>query len=73
LLQTIEEAPDFRIMRESDRIYERGVAFYAARSDKAWSLTDCISFIVMEEEGICDALTGDRHFAQAGFVPLFAE
>jgi predicted nucleic acid-binding protein len=35
-----------------------------------WTLTDCISFVVMKEEGIAEALTGDRHFEQAGFVAL---
>lgn len=34
------------------------------------SVVDCISFVVMEEEGITDALTGDRHFEQAGFIAL---
>jgi len=43
-----------------------------ARNDKDWSLTDCISFIVMEEHGITEALTGDRHFEQAGFRALLA-
>jgi hypothetical protein len=40
------------------------------RSDKDWSLTDCISFAVMEDEGIHEALTGDQHFEQAGFRAL---
>jgi hypothetical protein len=40
------------------------------RVDKAWSLTDCISFVVMREHEITDALTGDRHFTQAGFNAL---
>jgi hypothetical protein len=41
-----------------------------ARPDKTWSLTDFISFVVMRREGITEALTGDRHFEQAGFVAL---
>jgi hypothetical protein len=52
-------------------LMQRGLALYAAREDKDWGLTDCISFVVMEEEGIREALTGDRHFEQAGFTPLF--
>jgi predicted nucleic acid-binding protein len=37
---------------------------------KDWSLTDCISFVVMEERGVTEALTSDRHFEQAGFASL---
>jgi uncharacterized protein len=50
--------------------FDDGIALYAARADKEWSLTDCVSFVVMQREGITEALTGDRHFEQAGFVAL---
>jgi predicted nucleic acid-binding protein len=61
------------IAGESDALYDGGLALYRARADKQWSLTDCISFVLMKREGLREALTGDRHFAQAGFVPLFAD
>jgi hypothetical protein len=51
-------------------LLEDGVQFYRYRRDKNWPLTDCISFVVMEDEDIRDALTGDRHFEQAGFTAL---
>jgi predicted nucleic acid-binding protein len=51
-------------------LFERGLDLYDKRPDKNWSLTDCISFVVMEREKITQALTADRHFEQAGFVPL---
>ena len=51
-------------------IYERGIELFGSRLDKDWSLTDCISFLVMQREGIAEALTGDHHFEQAGFVAL---
>jgi predicted nucleic acid-binding protein len=51
-------------------IYEKGIQLYENRGDKEWSLTDCISFVVMARESITDALTGDHHFEQAGFVAL---
>jgi predicted nucleic acid-binding protein len=44
--------------------------FYHRHNDKKWSLTDCTSFVVMREMGITEALTGDTHFEQAGFVAL---
>jgi predicted nucleic acid-binding protein len=51
-------------------LYEQGITLYGSRLDKAWSLTDCISFTVMNREGITEALTGDHDFEQAGFVAL---
>lgn len=50
--------------------WERGVELYLTRSDKDWSLTDCISFVVMKERGLTDALTADQHFEQEGFTAL---
>ena len=51
-------------------LMERGLALFAERHDKDWSLTDCISFVVMQEHGILEALTADHHFEQAGFVAM---
>ena len=51
-------------------LMDRGLAIFAERQDKDWPLTDCISFVVMQEQGITEALTGDRHFEQAGFVAM---
>lgn len=52
--------------------FESGISLYGARLDKEWSLVDCISFTLMKAESLQDALAADRHFAQAGFVPLLA-
>jgi len=48
-------------------LFEAGLALFASRPDKQWSLTDCMSFIVMTARGLTDALTHDHHFRQAGF------
>jgi predicted nucleic acid-binding protein len=42
------------------------------RADKDWSVTDCVSFVVMEQHGMKEALTADHHFAQAGFHALLS-
>lgn len=52
--------------------FERGLDLYRDRHDKSWPLTDCISFSIMRERGVREALTGDRHFEQAGFVALLS-
>ncbi len=46
---------------------------YESRKDKTWSLTDCLSFVVMQELHLTDALTADHHFRQAGFRALLLE
>jgi len=46
------------------------VKLFEARPDKAWSLTDCVSFVVMQDRGITTALSSDHHFEQAGFQAL---
>jgi predicted nucleic acid-binding protein len=59
------------IIAGADReLLRRGLRRYGERPDKSWTLTDCVSFVVMEDYGILDALTGDHHFEQAGFRAL---
>lgn len=70
LIESLESNKANLIVPANAETFEKGVDFYHARPDKQWSLTDCISFIVMAEEGIGEALTGDHHFEQAGFRAL---
>jgi len=58
------------ILPADQPLFERGLKLYFDRPDKDWSLTDCISFVVMKERKIADAATGDHHFDQAGFHAL---
>jgi predicted nucleic acid-binding protein len=60
----------FTIIPPNPALYEEGLELYRQRQDQDWSLTDCISFIVMRDRRIVEALTGDRHFEQAGFIAL---
>jgi predicted nucleic acid-binding protein len=59
-----------RIIQLDSQLLGRGLRYMAARQDKDWSLTERISFVVMEEENIREALTADQHFEQAGFTAL---
>jgi hypothetical protein len=70
-LRALWRDADVRVSLLDRELLERSVDLYEARQDKTWSLTDCISFVVMQDEGIQDALTGDAHFEQAGFRTLF--
>jgi uncharacterized protein len=48
----------------------QGIDFYRQRADKGYSLTDCISMLVMQDRAMREVLTSDKHFRQEGFVPL---
>ena len=68
--RSLQATRELTIVPADRALLQAGVALYAQRPDKQWSLTDCISFVVMQREGITEALTGDRHFEQAGFSVL---
>jgi uncharacterized protein len=72
LYDRLHNNPNVKIIPPTAELFERGIELYARRPDKAWSLTDCISFVVMENYKITEALTGDHHFEQAGFRAIFA-
>jgi hypothetical protein len=69
-IEELRHKPQFVVVPASEPLFEAGLALYRNRSDKEWSLTDCVSFVVMGERRIGEALTGDHHFAQAGFTAL---
>lgn len=69
-VETLRISPFVTIVPFSAELFDRGIALYSERRDKQWPLTDCISFVVMADHGLTDALTGDRHFEQAGFRRL---
>ena len=71
LLDILKEDSKCEVIDESS-LFETGVALFREQQDKLWSLTDCISFVVMDQRGIKDALTGDHHFEQAGFNALLS-
>src|SRR3972149_2355849 len=72
LMRQLETDPELSVVPGSHDLFEQGYELYKTRADKAWSLTDCISFVVMEQMGLSEALTADRHFGQAGFTVLLA-
>jgi predicted nucleic acid-binding protein len=69
-LSGLEADPKFQIIPAADDLFRRGLSLFARRQDKYWSLTDCISFVVMQDRNIVEALTGDQHFRQAAFTTL---
>src|SRR5262249_31928282 len=67
LVEHLKKRADVEIIPLLPTLWERGWDLYRNRTDKACSLTDCISFLVMQDNGISDALTSDEHFRQVKF------
>jgi uncharacterized protein len=67
LYDRLRNNPNVLIVPATRALFEQGIDLYARRPDKEWSLTDCVSFVVMQQYGLTDALTADHHFEQAGF------
>ena len=70
LFDAIDNSAAMRIEWTTSGRFDEARMFCIRHSDKAWSFTDCVSFLVMQSLGLVAALTSDRHFAQAGFQVL---
>ncbi|MBW4623667.1 MAG: PIN domain-containing protein [Cyanosarcina radialis HA8281-LM2] len=64
---------NIKVVSVNTALLQRALELYRLREDKNWGLTDCISFVVMQEQSLIDALTADRHFVQAGYRALMLE
>jgi predicted nucleic acid-binding protein len=67
---SLRDTAQIVIVSQTSHLFEKALKRYQDMTDKSWSLTDCASFLIMEEERLTAALTHDRHFAQAGFHTL---
>lgn len=70
LIRDLRSHPNTTIIPQTSWQFEQALILYTQRKDKHWSHTDCVSFNIMAENGIAEALAYDKHFTQAGFTPL---
>ncbi len=70
-LKAVHSDPLFEVVGYLPEVFHAGFELFATRHDKSWSLTDCISFGVMTEHKVSEAITADHHFEQAGFQAVF--
>jgi predicted nucleic acid-binding protein len=70
LLDKIRHEEGYRVVPLSEELLQFAIALYRTRDDKEWGLTDCVSFALMQREGITEALSADVHFRQAGFEAM---
>jgi uncharacterized protein len=69
-IEQLAQKHDIIIVPQTDQQFQDGLELYKQRPDKQWSLTDCVSFVIMQKMGISEALAYDKHFEQAGFIAL---
>lgn len=72
-IQQCYVAANVRVVSVDSSLLNRGLNLYQSRQDKTWGLTDCISFVVMQEQGLMVAVTADEYFVQAGYRALLLE
>ena len=65
--------PRCRLVPISGSLLDRAIDLFRKRPDKEWSLADCMSFVLMTDEHLTEALSCDHHFRQAGFRALLLE
>lgn len=70
LLESLGSDSNVDVVLLTNELYTDAFTLFKSRADKEWGLVDCISFVVMQNQGITDALTTDEHFNQAGFRAL---
>ncbi|HZZ27214.1 MAG TPA: PIN domain-containing protein [Pirellulales bacterium] len=73
VINRIQQRSDVQVLALSAELWQEAWQFYCQRPDKAWSMTDCISFVVMQTEQLTNAMTADEHFRQAGFRAVLLE
>lgn len=61
---------EVEVVHLNARLLNQALVLYRKYQDKAWSLMDCLSFVVMQEADIVQVLSFDQHFTQAGFRSL---
>lgn len=69
-INSLKETSFLTIVPLNKGLHDAAWELYSTRLDKEWGLTDCTSFVVMEQEEIATAFTTDHHFVQAGFQKL---
>jgi predicted nucleic acid-binding protein len=70
MVRAILVNPNVRVIPQTRDSFLKGLTLYENRSDKEYSLTDCISMNVMRSESIVEALRHDHHFEQEKFTVL---
>jgi predicted nucleic acid-binding protein len=71
-LDHVEQSAALLLINPDDALVGSARLLIRRRADQGYSFVDCLSFCLMKERAISEALTTDQHFRKAGFIPLLA-
>lgn len=63
-------SPDIEVVWGGEALHRSAMELLQNRQDKSYSLCDAVSFVLMRQRRLSNALTTDRHFEQEGFIRL---
>lgn len=69
-IRVLKKNPLIEVVWIDENLHQRGFELSEQRLDKSYSLCDAVSFVIMREREIAEALTTDKHFEQEGFIKL---
>ena len=73
LAEQIQSDPNSVVVPQTSIQFRNALHLYQQRQDKSWGVTDCASILIMQAEGINEALAHDINFKQAGFTALLRD
>ena len=73
LAEQIQSDPNSVVVPQTSIQFRNALRLYQQRQDKSWGVTDCASILIMQAEGINEALAHDINFKQAGFTALLRD
>ena len=73
IIRNLQDNPHVDVIPVTPNAFARALELFEQRPDKNWGITDCFSFVIMQDNGLTDALTTDDHFRQAGFNALLLD
>ncbi len=68
--QRLMSSTSIQFVHVDEPLFQEAWVYFQRHRDKRYSLTDCVSFVLMNRLDITKALTFDKHFAQAGFQKI---
>lgn len=69
-VRDLQDIPRLELVWVDENLHNRAFELLQKRLDKTYSLCDAVSFIIMREGNLTEALTTDKHFEQEGFIKL---